>query len=165
MRPARAAVTATLIASALAACGAPSTDVADVSLVTVLPKEVGPGGFQSTLEDGGIATGFFYQAVISDCGAAVVAATREWAAQHQFAAEGGEVEERLASLRLSSDELPGAALVVRYSLSSDHSLARLRIGHEGGEEGSTQVPEKLRALGVQELLEAQLAAARCTVGA
>lgn len=165
MRPACVALAATLIVSALAACGAPSTDLADLTLVTVLPKEVGPGGYQSTLEVGGFATGFFYQAVISDCGAAVLDATRQWAARHEFAAGEGELEGRRASLRLSSDDLPGSALVVRYSLSSDHSLARLRITHEAEAGEVTPAPEKLLALGVQELIEAQLAAARCEAGA
>ena len=164
MNAARAVVGLTVIVSALSAqagCGNPSADVVDVSLVTFLPNEVGPGGFEGRLDEGEPATGFFFQAAISDCGAEVIEATREWAARHRFAAGQVEVEGRQATLRLSSDELPGSDLVVRYSLASDHSLARVRISQEAANGATPLTPEKLGDLGVQELVEAQLEAARC----
>lgn len=163
MRP-RAAPPATLLVSSLFACGAPTSDVADLSVVTVLPKEVGAGGYRSTLDTDGIATGFFYQAAIADCGSEVFDAAREWAGRHQFSDDGGEVEERRATIRLSSGEPPRSAFVIRYSLSSDHGLARVRITYEGAAEEAIPSPQELSALGVQELVEAQLAAARCGTG-
>jgi hypothetical protein len=156
-----AALTATLLVSGLVACGAPTSDVADLSVVTVLPKEVGAGGYRSTLETDGIATGFFYQAAIADCGSEVLDAALEWAGRHQFSDDGGEVEERRATLRLSSGALPRSAFVIRYSLSSDHGLARVRITHEAGADGAAPTSQDLLAVGLQELVEAQLAAARC----
>jgi hypothetical protein len=149
----------------LFACGAPTSDVADLSVVTVLPKEVGAGGYRSTLAVDGIATGFFYKAAISDCGAMVVETAREWAAGHLFVAGEGQVLERRADVRLESDDPPGSALMVRYSLSSDHGLGRIRISYEAGAEGEIPSPQELEALGVKELIEAQLAAATCEAGA
>ncbi len=165
MRHFVAVVASTLLVIAIAACGTPTSDVADLSVVTVLPKEVGAGGYQSTLEADGRATGFFYQVAISDCGAEVLETAREWAAGHPFVAGEGQMLERRADVRLTSDDPPGSALVVRYSLSSDHGLGRVRITYEAGTDGTIPTPRELVAFGVQELIEAQLAAAQCEAGA
>jgi hypothetical protein len=38
-----------LVGATFVACGASSTDIADLSVVTTLPKDVGPGGFDNLL--------------------------------------------------------------------------------------------------------------------
>jgi hypothetical protein len=161
MRRLNATVSAVLITVLLPACGVPSTDVADVSVVTDLPKEVGPGGLQSTVEADGVASGIFYKAEISDCGAAVLDSASAWAGRRQLMESEREVGDRAAQVRLATDEASGRAFVVRYSLASGHSLARVRITYEWGADGTAPTPQELGSLAVPELVQAAIAAAQC----
>jgi hypothetical protein len=161
MRRLVAAVFATMFPLALTACEATGTDVADVSVVTDLPKEVGPGGLQTTVEGEGVASGFVYKAEISDCGPAVLDSAGAWSVRHGWVDAGGEVNERAAQVRLTSDGAFPAALVLRYSLASGRSLARVRITYEWGEGGTAPTPQELSSLAVPELVQATVAAAQC----
>lgn len=152
-----------LIAAALAACGAPSGDIADISVVTVLPKEVGAGGYQTTLEEDGVAAGYFYQATISDCGSVVVDTARAWAMRHGWTEVEERVGERAALLRLRPQGDTTAVFVIRYSLASDRSLARVRITRGGGD-GSTPWAGDPSGLAVPELVRGELIAAQCEEG-
>ena len=161
MRRLVARVLATMIPLAVTGCGPSGTDVADVSVVTDLPKEVGPGGLQTTVEEEGVASGIFYKASISDCGRVVLDSAGAWAGRHGWTGAGGEVTERAAQVRLTSDGAPGGAFVLRYSLASDRALARVRITYERGEGGTAPTPQELSSLAVPELAQATVAAAQC----
>jgi len=151
-----------LVAAVLAAtaCGTPAKDIADLAVVTTLPKEVGPGGYLQELDRDGIATGYFYQAEIRDCGAPVAEAGRAWASAHGLTEGPTSVETRRATLSLTTPRYPDASFVVRYALSTDGSEARVRITYEGG--SSPPATSELQALGVQALIDALLTAAQCT---
>lgn len=161
MRRLVAAVLATSIPLALVACEATGTDVADVSVVTDLPKEVGPGGFQTTVEEEGVASGLFYKATISDCGSIVLDSAGAWAARQGWTHAGGEVAERAAQLRLTSDGASGGAFLLRYSLASDRALARVRITYEWTEGATAPTRQELSSLAVPQLVDATVAAAQC----
>jgi hypothetical protein len=147
-----------------AACGVPSTDVADISIVTDLPKEVGPGGFQEILEEGGVSAGYFFKAEISDCGPVVVDSARAWAGRSPFSESERDVAPRTANLRLTSTESDGGTVVIRYFLASARPSARVRITYEAGAYGTARTPAELLAMGVGELVQAELAAAQCEIG-
>lgn len=164
MRPLCAAVAPLMAACLVAACGVPSTDIADISVVTDLPKEVGPGGFQQTLEENGVAAGYFFKAEISDCGPVVVDSARAWAGRNPFSESERDIAPRAVNLRLSATESEGGTLVVRYFLASDQTSARVRITYEVGSNGTLPPPQELLAKGVEELVQAELAAARCDFG-
>lgn len=164
MRKLMAGVCTGLAFVAVAACGAPSADVADISVVTVLPKEVGPGGFQSTLEADGVGVGYFYQSTIADCGSVVVDTARAWASRHGWTEAEGQIGDRAAVLRLEPEGSSGAALVIRYSLASDRSLARVRITREWGSDEPTPSAGDPGGVGVSELVDAEVVAARCERG-
>lgn len=153
-----------LIAVALAACGAPTDDIADISVVTRLPKEVGAGGFQTTLEEDGIAAGYFYQATISDCESAVLDTARAWADRHGWTEGEAQVEARSAMLRLRPPGDTATAFVIRYSLASDRSLARVRITREAGAGGRESGPVDPSGLAAAELIRGELRAAQCEAG-
>lgn len=161
MRKMISAALAGMVAGApLVGCGAPSGDIADISVVTVLPKEVGPGGYQTTLEDDGTATGYFYQATISDCGSVVVDTARAWASRHGWTEVEGRAGERTALLRLRPQGDTATAFVIRYSLASDRSLARVRITRERTGEPAP-LPDDPSELAVPELVRGELVAAQC----
>lgn len=160
MRNLMAGACSGLIAVALAGCGAPSGDIADISVVTVLPKEVGAGGYRTTLEADGVASGFFYQATISDCGSVVVDTARAWAMRHGWTEVEGRVGERTALLRLRPQRDTAAVFVIRYSLASDRSLARVRITRGGGDEATPWAGDPSE-LAVPELVRGELVAAQC----
>jgi len=158
MRARALAFTAAVLAAT--ACGTPAKDIADLSVVTTLPKEVGPGGFLQQLDRDGVATGYFYQAQILDCGAPVAEAGRAWASEHGVTEGPVTVEIRRATLTFTTPRHPEASFVVRYALSTDATEARVRISYEGGSPAPA-TPE-LQALGMQALIDALLGAAQCS---
>ncbi len=164
MRRSTFAARAGLAALALAACGPSSSSLADLSVVDVLPKEVGPGGFQSTIADAGIATGYFFKAPIFDCGAIVLDSARAWAGRHGYTETDGAVTPRAADLTLAADRAGGGTLVVRYTLASDASLGRVWIQHEQDPGMAAPTPQELVSMGLPELVQGELAAARCDMG-
>jgi hypothetical protein len=161
MRRPAAAVSIAVIAVVLAACAEPGTDVVDLSVVTVLPKEVGPGGFLQTVEEDGVASGYFYKDDISDCGEAVLDAAGSWAAQRQLMETEREVGEGAARVRLVQDQASGSGFLIRYSLASGNTQARVRVTHEAAEGDTAPTSQELVSLGLPELAEATVAAAQC----
>jgi len=152
------------VLAAATACGTPATDIADLAVVTTLPKEVGPGGFQQQLDPDGIATGFFYKAEIADCSAPVAAAGRAWAGEQGLSEGPATVEARRTTLHFTTARFPDAAFVVRYSLSTDGTEARVRITYEGGS-GAAPSTQDLVGMGMQALIDGLLDAAQCAVPA
>lgn len=152
------AVTAVVLTAT--ACGTPTTDIADLSVVTTLPKEVGPGGFLQQLGTDGIATGYFYQSEILDCGAPVAEAGRAWASQYGLTEGPISVEIRRATLHFIAPRFPDAVFVVRYALSTDGTEARVRISYEG--RAAAPTTQALEELGMQALIDGLLSAAQCT---
>jgi hypothetical protein len=150
-----------LVTLALVACGPPGADVADLSVVIDLPKEVGPGGFASTVQEDGFATGYFYKEPILDCGVRVVEAARAWAGTHGFTEAEAQASARMANVRLLPAEPSAGAVLIRYFLASDNSLGRVQITYQAGPDGETPSQGELVAMGMPELVEAELAAAQC----
>lgn len=163
MRRSTFAALAGLTALAIAACGQSGSEIADLSLVTRLPKETGSGGLTSTIEETGLAKGYFFKADIQDCGAAVRDSARAWAGRHGFTETEGAVIPRSADIRLASDAGEGT-LVIRYSRASDGSTGRVSITHEPGADGASPTSQALVAMGAPELVDAELAAANCDMG-
>jgi len=164
MRRSTFAVLAGLTALAMAACGQSGSEIADLSLVTRLPKEVGSGGLTSRIEEAGLAKGYFFKADIQDCGAAVLDSARAWAGRHGFTETEGAVIPRSANISLVSDQASRGTLVIRYSRASDGSTGRVSITHEPGADGASPTPQDLVAMGTPELVDAELAAAHCDMG-
>lgn len=164
MRSRRAALAPFTAVCFVVACGAPSRDIADLAVVTDLPKEVGPGGFQTTLEEHGIAAGYFFKAELSDCGPVVVDSARAWAERSPFTESERDVAPRTANLRLGATEPGGGTVVLRYFLASDRTSARVRITYEQGADGVDPAPRELSTKGIGELVQAGLGAALCEIG-
>jgi hypothetical protein len=163
MRRSTFAALAGLTALATVACGQSGSEIADLSLVTRLPKEVGSGGLTSRIEETGMAKGYFFKAAIQDCGAAVLDSARAWAGRHGFTEAEGSVIPRSANIRLDSDAGKGT-LVIRYSRASDGSTGRVSITHEHGADGASPTPQDLVAMGTPELVDGEIAAAHCDMG-
>jgi len=159
-----AAASAAFLAAAVVACGAPSTDIADLSVVTTLPKEVGPGGFEKTIGVDGVATGVFYKAALSDCGPEVDRVSRAWAAQQALTEKRRALDKRSATLEFTSQRFPDGAVVISYTLGSGRESGRLHVTYRGTAEKRSLSGQDLEGLGMVPLVDSLVAAARCDSG-
>lgn len=154
-----AATSVAILAAALAACGGPSsTDVADLSVVTTLPKEVGPGGFDRTIAANGVASGVFFKAVIADCGQAVDSVATTWAAQHGLVAGPRTADPRSARLEFTG-QAPAGVFTILYTRGSENADVRVTFRGTAGPQALS--PAELDGLGMSALVDALLAAAQC----
>ena len=150
------AVSISLLAATLVTCGASSTEIADVSVVTTLPKEVGPGGYEKNLKTHGVATGLFYHAKLSDCGSEVDRVAQAWAGQHALTAGQRVLEQRSATLHFTSPRFPDGTFVIAYTLASDRARARLHVTSK-----RSLSAQDLEGLGTAALIDNLLTAAKC----
>ncbi len=159
-----AAAVAAVLAGALVACGSPATDIADVSIVTVLPKEVGPGGFTRTISGDGVASGFFFKATLSDCSSAIDSVGRAWAAEYGLVGTRRTVESERATLGFTSDRFPDGAFVIAYRVTSARDHALIRVTYEATSGRRTLSADELGGVGVVALIDNLVAAGRCDAG-
>lgn len=161
MSHAIAAALAGLLGASVAACGNSATDIADFSVVTTLPKEVGPGGFERTISGDGVASGVFYKATVSDCSAEIDAVGRAWAEQYGLVEAGRTIEAGRTMQRFTSDRFPEGAFVIAYRLTSGRDNAMVRVTYEATSGKRTLTADELGGVGVVGLVDNLLAAARC----
>ena len=151
-----------LLAAAVASCGGPkATDIVDVSVVTTLPKEVGPGGFDRTIAANGVASGVFFKAVLADCGQSVDSVASTWAAQHGLVAGARTADPRSARLEFTASA-PAGVFTVTYTRATES--AAVRVTFRGAAGPQTLSAADLDALGMSALVDALLAAAQCNGG-
>jgi len=152
-----AAATAALLGAA--GCGGPkATDIVDLSVVTTLPKEVGPGGFDRTIAANGVASGVFFKAAIADCGQAVDSVAGAWAAQHGLVAGPRTAEPRAARLEFTG-QAPAGAFTILYTRGSENADVRVSFRGTGGAQSLSAAD--LDGLGMSALVDGLLAAASC----
>jgi hypothetical protein len=162
MKHVLAGARAAILGATLVACGASSTTIADLEVVTTLPKEVGPGGFEKTIGKDGVATGVFYKATLSDCGGELDKVARAWAVQNGLTEGQRELRERSARLQFASARFPEGAFLISYTLASDSNLARVHVTYGGGASAKRSFSaQDLQGLGMSALVDSLLAAARC----
>jgi len=154
-----ATVLATFLGAALLACGTPATEIADISVATTLPKEVGPGGYEKTLGTDGVATGVFFKAALSDCGAAIATVAREWAAQHGLAAGSATPRPGITTLEFTSDRFPDGMFVIRYTMTP--VLASVHVTHQATAGGKSRSTAEFADLGMVALIDNLVNAAKC----
>jgi len=154
-----ATVPVTFLGAALLACGTPPTEIADLSVVTTLPKEVGPGGYDKMFGADGVATGVFYKATLSDCGAEIETVGRAWAAQHGLTASSATPQSGVTTLQLTSDRFPDGMFVIRYTMTS--VLATVHVTHQATGGGKSRSTAEFGDLGMVALIDNLLNAAKC----
>ncbi|MGH7548935.1 MAG: hypothetical protein ACREMM_12280 [Gemmatimonadales bacterium] len=130
-------------------------------MVTTLPKEVGPGGFEKTIGVDGVATGVFFKAALSDCGPEVDRVARAWAAQQALTEKRRVLDKRSATLDFASQRFPNGAFVISYTLASGRESARLHVTYGGTSEKRSLSAQDLEGLGMVALIDSLLTAARC----
>jgi hypothetical protein len=153
---------AALLGGAIAGCGgAKATDVVDVSVVTTLPKEVGPGGFDRTIAANGVASGYFFKAALSDCGQAVDSVVGAWAAQHGLVAGTRTVDPRSVTLEFTSQPpgAPAGTFTVFYARGAES--ADVRVTFRGTDGAQPLTSADLGRLGMEALVDGLLGAAQC----
>jgi len=154
-----AATAAALLGAAVASCGgAKATDIVDVSVVTTLPKEVGPGGFDRTIAANGVASGVFFKSVLADCGQAVDSVASTWAAQHGLVAGPRTADPRSAQLEFTAPA-PAGVFTIGYTRATES--AAVRVTFRGAAAPQTLSATDLDALGMSALVDALIAAAQC----
>jgi hypothetical protein len=156
-----AAPAAALLAAVASCGGAKATDIVDVSVVTTLPKEVGPGGFDRTIAANGVASGVFFKAVIADCGEAVDSVASTWAVQHGLVAGPRTAGPRSARLEFTA-QAPAGTFTINYTRATES--ADVRVTFRGSAGPQTLSAADLDALGISALVDALLAAAQCNGG-
>lgn len=157
-----AAAAALLGAAALACDGAKATDIIDVSVVSTLPKEVGPGGFDRTIAANGVASGVFFKAVVANCGLAVDSVAGAWAVQHGLVAGPRTADPRSARLEFTG-QAPAGVFTILYTRGSEN--ADVRVSFRGTDGPQTLSAADLDGLGVSALVDGLLVAAQCDGGA
>lgn len=155
----RMTVPVLLLGASLLACGTPPTEIADLSVVTTMPKEAGTGGYQKTYATDGMATGVFFKAALSACGAEVEAAGRAWAEQHGLTVSSTAPQPGNVTLQLTSDRFPGGMFVIRYTMTPE--LANVLVTHHATGGGKSRSTAEFADLGFGALIENLLNAAQC----
>jgi len=154
-----ATVSGTVLGVVLMACGTPSTEIADVSVATTLPKEVGPGGYEKTFAADGMATGVFFKAALSDCGAEIAAVGRAWAEQHGLTATSATPQAGVTTLQFTSDRFPDGMFVIRYTMTPE--LATVHVTHQVTGGGKPRPTTEFGELGMVALIDNLVNAAQC----
>jgi hypothetical protein len=154
-----ATVPVTFLGAALLACGTPPAEIADLSVVTTLPKEVGPGGYEKTFPADGVATGVFFKDTLSDCGAEIEAAGREWAVQHGLTGGSDTPQPGVTTLQFTSDRFPDGLFVIRYTMTPD--LASVHVTHQVTGGGKSRSTAEFGDLGMVALIDNLVNAAKC----
>jgi hypothetical protein len=154
-----ATVPGTILGVALMACGTPPTEIADVSVATTLPKEVGPGGYEKTFGADGMATGVFFKATLSDCGAEIASVGRAWAEQHGLTASPATPQTGVTALQFTSDRFPDGMFIIRYTMTPE--LATVHITHQATGEGKPRPTTEFGELGIVALIDNLVNAAQC----
>jgi hypothetical protein len=152
-------VPVTFLGAAMVACGTRPTEIADVSVVTTMPKEVGPGGYEKTFGADGMATGVFFKATLSDCGAEIETTGRAWAEQHGLTASSATPQSGVRLLQFTADRLPDGMFVIRYTMTPD--LASVHVTHQATGAGKSRPTAEFADLGFAALIENLLNAAKC----
>lgn len=148
------------IGAALVACGTPATEIADLEVVTTLPKDVGPGGFQKTLSADGIATGVFYKASLHECSPLVDTVARAWAGQHALT-ETRSDHSGSTTLHFTSGRFPNGEFVIAYTLAPDRLNARLHVTYQEPSGGQRRSAKDFESLGLEPLIDSLLTAVKC----
>jgi hypothetical protein len=154
-----ATVPVTILGVALMACGTPPTEIADVSVATTLPKEVGPGGYEKTFGADGMATGVFFKATLSDCGPEIAAVGRAWAEQHGLTATSATPQPGITTLQFTSDRFPDGMFVIRYTMTPE--LASVHVTHQATGGGKPRPTTEFGELGMVALIDNLVNAAQC----
>jgi hypothetical protein len=154
-----ATVPVAFLGAALLACGTPPTEIADVSVATTLPKEVGPGGYQKTFGADGMATGVFFKATLSDCGAEIAAVGQEWATQQGLTASSAPPQPGATSLQVTADRFPGGLFHIRYTMNPE--LATVHITYQVTGAGKSRSTTEFGDLGMVALIDNLVNAAKC----
>ena len=149
----------TFLGAALLACGTPTTEIADISIATTLPKDVGPGGYQKTLGADGVATGVFFTATLSDCGSEIAAVGREWASQHGLTTSATTPQSGVTTMQFMSDRFPDGMFLLRYALKPE--LATVHITYRGTGEGKSRSTAEFGDLGMVAFIDNLVNAAKC----
>jgi len=155
-----AAASAVFLGAAVA-CATSSTDIADLSVVTTLPKDVGPGGFDKTIGVDGVATGVFYKAELSDCRPMIDSVARAWAVQHALTETQRALDTRSVTLTFTSERFPDGAFAISYRLASDRASARVHVTYGGTSDKRSLSAEDLEGLGMAALIDNLLTALKC----
>jgi len=159
MKHLRAIVPVTILGVALLACGTPPTEIADVSVATTLPKEVGPGGYEKTFAADGMATGVFFKATLSDCGAEVAAVGQAWAEQNGLTPSPATPQPGVTALQFTSDRFPDGMFIIRYTMNPE--LATVHITHQVTGGGKPRPTTEFGELGMVALIDNLVNAAKC----
>lgn len=155
-----AIASAAFIGATLVACGTPATEIADLSVVTTLPKDVGPGGFDKTLSADGIATGVFYKASLNECSPRIDEVGRAWAGQHALT-ETRSDHTGSTTLHFTSDRFPSGEFVITYTLAPDRLTARLHMTYQEPSGGQRRSAKDFESLGLEPLIDSLLTAVKC----
>lgn len=147
------------LGAALLACGTPATEIADISVATTLPKEVGPGGYQKTFGADGVATGVFFKATLSDCGSEIAAVGREWASQQGLTTSAATPQPGVTTMQFTSDRFPDGMFLLRYTLNPE--LATVHITYQATGGGKSRSTAEFGDLGLVALVENLVNAAKC----
>jgi len=148
-----------VLGAVLLACGTSPTEIADLSVVTTMPKDVGTGGYQKTFAADGMASGVFFKATLSDCGAEIEAAGRAWAEQHRLTASSANSQPGNTTLQFISDRFPDGMFLIRYTMTPE--LASVHVTHQATGAGKSRSTAEFGDLGMVALIDNLLNAARC----
>lgn len=149
----------TVLGVALIACDAPPTEIADVSVTTTLPNEVGPGDYEKTFAADGMATGVFFKTTLSDCSAEVAAVARAWAEQNRLTPSPATPQPRGTTLQFTSDRFPDGRFIIRYTMTPE--LATVRMTHQVTGGGKPRRTTEFGELGMVTLIDNLVNAAKC----
>ncbi len=159
MKRFRAIVPVTILGVALVACETPPTEIADVSVATTLPNEVGPGDYEKTFAADGMATGVFYKAILSDCSAEVAAVARAWAEQNGLTPSPATPQPGVTTLHFTSDRFPDGMFIIGYTKHPERATVRMTHQVTGG--GKPRRTTEFGALGMVALIDNLVNAAKC----
>ncbi len=154
-----ATVPITILGVALSGCETPPTEIADVSVATTLPNQVGPSEYEKTFAADGMATGVFFKATLSDCSAEVAAVGRAWAEQNRLTPSPATPQPGVTTLQFTSDRFPGGMFAIRYTMNPE--LATVRITHQVTGGGKPRPTTEFGELGMVALIDKLVNAARC----
>lgn len=155
----RSTIRGAILGVALIACETPPTAIADVSVATRLPNDVGPGDYEKTFAADGMATGVFFKATLSDCSAEVAAVARAWAEQNRLTPSPATPQPGVTTLQFASDRFPGGMFVIRYTMNPE--LATVRITHQATGGGRPRPTTEFGELGMVTLIDDLVNAAKC----
>jgi hypothetical protein len=154
-----AIVPVTILGVALIGCETPPTEIADVSVATTLPNQVGAGDYEKTFAADGMATGVFFKATLSDCSAEVAAVGRAWAEQNRLTPSPATPQPGVTTLLFTSDRFPDGMFIIRYTMNPERATVHITHQVTGG--GKPRPTTEFGELGMVALIDNLVNAAQC----